>query len=58
MYTVASAGLALIFELSAPVGMSSKSGHDGLKSLYDPVTSQAEDRASKVAFVVAAGGDL
>jgi hypothetical protein len=56
VFTAASAGLALIFELSAPVGLSTSSGHDGLQSLYDPVTDR--DRASKVAFVVAAGGDL
>ena len=56
MFQLASVGLALIFELAQPIGLSDATGHDALQRLYEPVTEQ--DRASRIAFVVSAGGEL
>jgi hypothetical protein len=59
VFELASVGLALIFELAAPVGMSDMSGLDLLERLYQPVSHRAASaRADRVAFVVAAGGQL
>jgi hypothetical protein len=56
VFEVASVGLTLIFDLAAPVGMSDTSGLDLLETLYRP--SGDGGRADRVAFVMAAGGEL